>query len=229
MKKPRSLLALLLLTGPALFLLTCRPQEGREADAAQAGGLSGRLSGGEDLAGAAVVWLQGAPAAAVPEVDTVITHVAGGRFEPPVSIGFVGNEFVFKNEDDSLHTTHLYLHLAQQEAVSARPLVNGATLYNIALPIQGMEVRRPIDPYASFREDSGVIDVKCNPHPDEKAALLVFDHPYATMVAEGGTFSFPDAPAGTYALWTWHEGEARERQSITLEDGAPLELVIELE
>ena len=76
-----------------------------------------------------------------------VTHISGGAFDPSVSIGFVGREFVFRNEDDELHNTHLYLELAEQKKVSSQPLRNGATLYNIALPLSGMEVRRPIRPW----------------------------------------------------------------------------------
>ncbi len=84
--------------------------------------------------GPAVVFLKGVPGGIAPQTDAVITHLADGTFDPPISIGFVGNDFVFRNEDDELHTTHLYMHLAYQEAVSGRPIENGATLYNIALP-----------------------------------------------------------------------------------------------
>ena len=136
----------------------------------------------------------------------MITHLAGGRFEPEVSIGFVGNDFLFRNEDDTLHTTHLYLQLAYQKEISGRPLVNGATVYNIALPKQGMEVRRPIRPYHGYRDDTGYIAVKCNPHPNEQAAVLVFDHPFAAVTGEDGEFLIPDLPAGRHEVWVWQDG-----------------------
>ena len=82
------------------------------------------LKGKVDIAsggGPAVVYLKNVPGGIVPETDTVITHLPDGTFDPPVSVGFVGNDFVFRNEDDELHTTHLYMHLAYQEKISGRP------------------------------------------------------------------------------------------------------------
>jgi len=176
----------------------------------------------------AIVWIEGVSDGPVPEVNTVITHLKGGRFEPEVSVGFVGNEFVFRNEDDKLHTTHLYLHLARQAEVSGRPLVNGATVYNIALPRTGMQVERPILAYHEYRDDTGSIEVKCNLHPDEKAHLLVFGHPYATATGEGGEFSIENVPAGRHEVWVWHGGTARKWTTVDFSDGGSIEEIIEL-
>ncbi len=142
-------------------------------------------------------------------MDTVITHQPGGAFEPAVSIGFVGGDFVLRNDDDRLHTTHLYLHLAYQKELSDRPIENGATLYNIAFPTKGMEVRRPIKRYHQLDEATGAIDVRCNPHPGERATVLIFDHPYAAIASADGSFSLPNVPAGKHDLWVWRDGKAR--------------------
>ena len=116
-----------------------------------AGELKGRVVAPKG-SGPSVVFLRGITGAEVPKKDTVIRHAPGGKFEPAVVIGFVGNDFVLRNDDDKLHTTHLYLHLAYQEERSSRPLKNGATLYNIALPTKGMEVRRPIKAYYEYSD-----------------------------------------------------------------------------
>ena len=156
------------------------------------------------------MWIDGVSGGPVPQQNTVITHRQGGSFEPELSVGFVGNAFVFRNEDDTLHTTHLYLHLAGHEEVSGRPLVNGATVYNIALPRTGMEVERPILAYHAYRDETGPIEVKCNLHPDERAHLLVFGHPYAAVTGERGEFAIKDVPAGRHDVWVWHGGTARK-------------------
>lgn len=179
-------------------------------------------------AGPAVVFLKGVLGGKVPTGDTVITHRPGGTFEPAVSIGFVGNQFVFKNEDDQMHTTHLMLHLASQEARSGRPLKNGATVYNIAFPIPGMEVRRPITAYSGFNDDTGVIDIRCNPHPEEAAFLLVFDHPYAAVSGPDGTFTIPNVPAGLHDVWVWHDGETRMWRAVDVAAGGATEIVVEV-
>lgn len=188
---------------------------GATAGPTSAGDLRGRvvIPAGS---GPAVVFVRGLTGQPLPAGDTIITHRVGGTFEPPVAIGFVGNDLVFKNEDDQLHTTHLYLHLAQQERVSGRPLKNGATLYNIALPQPGMEVRRPIKAYFEYSDDTGVIDVRCNPHPGEQAALLVFDHPYAAVTATDGSFSIAGVPAGTHEVWVWHAGRIAKWRDVAV-------------
>ncbi len=178
--------------------------------------------------GPAVVFLKGVLGGTAPTGDTVITHRPGGTFEPAVSIGFVGNSFVFKNEDNQMHTTHLMLHLAAQEARSGRPLKNGATVYNIAFPIPGMEVSRPITAYTGFRDDTGVIDVRCNPHPDEAASLLVFDHPYAAVSGADGTFTIRNVPAGSHDVWIWHDGETRMWRTVDVAASGATEIVVEV-
>lgn len=189
---------------------------------AGAGELRGRVAGDE---GQAVVWVEGAPGQ-VPRRDVVISHVSG-RFEPYVSVGFVGNDFVLRNEDGTLHNTHLYMRLAYQKAVSQRPLHYGATLFNVALPKAGMEVRRPIKPYYRYREETGFIEVVCNPHPGEQAYVLIFDHPYAAVTGKDGAFSIPDVPAGRHEVRVWRNGVVRAWGTAEVRDGAPTEVVVE--
>ncbi len=177
----------------------------------------------------AIVWIAGAPAESLPPRDTVIAHTKGGSFEPALSVGIVGGNFIFRNEDDTLHTTHLYLHLAGHDKDSARPLVNGATVYNIALPHTGMEVERPILAYHEYRAETGPIEVKCNVHPDESAQLLVFGHPFATVTGEGGSFTIENVPAGRYDVWVWHGGEARMWSAVEFAEGGSVEKTIEIE
>jgi len=192
------------------------------ASGARAAALKGRVQlGGGDPA---VVWLEGLSGTIPAGSETVITHRPGGRFEPTVSIGFVGGEYVLRTEDDTLHTTHLYLQLAGQKAVSGRPLRNGATVFNIAQPRAPMEMRRPITAYQRYREDTGHIAVRCNPHPKEKAFVLVFDHPYATVSDAKGAFTLPDVPDGKHDVWVWHDGQARKWR--TVEFGAGLADVV---
>jgi hypothetical protein len=176
-----------------------------------------------------IVWIEGLTSDTVPQRNTAITHREDGSFDPELSVGFVGNEFVFRNDDDTLHTTHLYMHLAGQEEVSGRPLVNGATLYNIALPHTGATVERPILPYHQFGSDTGSIDVKCNLHPDERADLLVFGHPYVALTGEEGRFTIENVPPGRHDVWIWHAGTARKWATVDFPDRGSIEQVIEIE
>lgn len=193
-----------------------------------AGQLTGRVVA-KAAEQSAIVWIDGLSGESVPHQKTVITHREGGSLHPALSVGFVGNDFVFRNDDDTLHTTHLYMQLAKQREVSGRPLVNGATLYNIALPHSGVEVERPILAYHEYRDDTGPIEVKCNLHPDEKADLLVFGHPYAALTGDGGEFTIENVPAGRHDVWVWHGGTAKRWATVEFTDRGSVEEIIEFE
>lgn len=202
------------------LVLVCGVESGRAAE------LQGRVVGAT-AEQPAVVWIEGL-SGEVPTRDTMINHVSG-RLEPYVSIGFVGNSYVFRNDDETLHNTHLYMGLAYQKTVSQRPLHYGATLYNVALPKAGTEVKKPITAYHRYREETGFIRVVCNPHPEEGAYVLVFDHPYATVSGDGGRFSIPKVPVGTYEVRIWHEGTIIKRSGYEVVGAGAAELVVKLE
>ncbi|MBI4514795.1 MAG: carboxypeptidase regulatory-like domain-containing protein [Deltaproteobacteria bacterium] len=196
------------------------------AASAEAGEVRGKVTGTiED--GPAVVWIEGVSSSAVPKQDTVITHTAGGKFEPFLSVGFVGNSFVLRNDDGTMHNTHLYMRLAYQKEVSQRPLHYGATVYNVALPHSGVEVRKPIVPFHRYREETGFIEVVCNRHPDEHAFVLVFDHPYAAITKEDGSFTIPEVPPGEHQVRVWRAGSVTKGKVVNVKDSKPTEVVIE--
>lgn len=190
-----------------------------------AGELKGKVVGASESS-PAVVWIDGVPAATVPKQDTVITHVKGS-FQPFLSVGFVGNDFVLRNDDDVMHNTHLYMRLAYQKAKSSRPLMFGATLYNVALPKAGVQVKKPIVPYHRYREDTGFVEVVCNRHAEERAYVLVFDHPYAVITDKQGNFTIPDVPPGKHEVKIWRAGEVTTWNVVDIKDGGPTEVVIE--
>jgi len=193
---------------------------------AQAAELRGRVVS-EAGAGAAVVWIEGLPATVVPDRDTILDHVSG-RFEPQVAIGFVGNEFVLRNQDETLHNTHFYLRQARQAEVSQRPLEHGVTLFNVALPSAGAEeVRKPIKPAYRYRDVTGFIEVACNRHPGEVAYVLVFEHPFAVITDDDGAFSIPDVPAGSHQLRVWRAGAIAAQKMVEVKEGAVADVMIE--
>ena len=193
-------------------------------DVTYGGELTGHIVGKPLLAEGSrhrpVIWVEGAEGAAVPMVSTVITHLSG-KLEPAVSIGYVGRDFVFRNDDQEFHNTHLCLHLEYQKRTSRRPLHYGATIYNVPLPAGGNEIRKPIKPYHRYRKETGHIEVVCNPHPGEKAYVMVFDHPYCDVAGEDGSFSITGVPPGRYPVLVLFEGEVREAgEAVVLEGEA---------
>lgn len=152
-----------------------------------------------------VVWVEGAAAQGVTKRDIVMSNDSC-RVSPRVAVGLVGSDFVFKTDGERMHNFHLYLQWKEHDKVSQRPLKMGATVYNVAFPKGDREVRKPIKPFHTTREETGIIKAMCNLHPWEEATLLVFDHPYAAVTDAHGKFSLPDVPTGKYTLKWWHEG-----------------------
>ncbi len=193
------------------------------ASGAEAGEIRGRIA--TPSWGTAVVWVEGVKGD-VGQHDTTLTHVRGGKFRPHVAIGFVGNDFVFRNKDNRMHNIHLNLRLARHKAVSGRSLLYGATLYNIALPAGSKAVHRPIKPSFRYRDQTGFIEVTCDPHPHERAFVLVFDHPFAAVTAEDGTFSIPNVPAGRHPLRYWQGSKVADGGVVEVGESGVTEVVV---
>jgi hypothetical protein len=120
----------------------------------------------------------------IPSEPVIVDNVLCA-FEPHVSIGFLGNDTLNRNSDPAIHTIHAY--------------VRGRTVYNIAVPEKGMQIRKKL-------KRSGIMTVKCNPHPWMISYVYVFAHPYAAVTDENGEFFINDIPAGSYKVKAWHEG-----------------------
>ncbi|MBI3393196.1 MAG: hypothetical protein HY039_08410 [Nitrospirae bacterium] len=161
-----------------------------------------------------VVWVEGAVAApGGPKRDIVMSNDSC-RVSPRVAVGLVGSDFVFKTDGARMHNFHLYLQWKEHDKVSQRPLRMGATVYNVAFPKGDREIRKPIKPFHTTREETGIIKARCNLHPWEEATLLVFDHPYAAVTDREGKFSLPDVPPGKYTLKWWHEGLGTGQKAV---------------
>ena len=87
-----------------------------------------------------VVWIEGIKKGkAIPQKPVDVT-IKKCRAVPHVNIGFVGGVYIFRNDDEILHTVQSKLGLAYQKRVSRRPLEDGATIYNLALPKKGLQI-----------------------------------------------------------------------------------------
>ena len=122
---------------------------------------------------------------AIPEeIVTVIDSQCS--FIPHVSIGFIGNKFILKNEDPVLHTGHIYSH------------IRGKTMFNVALPEKGSTITKTLT-------KTGIMELNCDCHPWMESFVYVFDHPYAALTDENGKFAIKDIPPGVYTVEAWHE------------------------
>jgi len=135
--------------------------------------------------------------ATTPKLDNI--HC---RFEPHVQTLTVGQTLLIRNSDPILHNTHSYV------------LEGAGNLFNLALPTQGKEIRKPI-------KKTGIHQVKCDAgHTWMNAYFLVFDHPYHAVTDAAGTFELNGIPAGTYTLRAWHESLGTRDVQVTVAAGS---------
>jgi hypothetical protein len=122
---------------------------------------------------------------AIPEETISVTDVKCA-FIPHVSLGFIGNKLIVKNEDPVLHTIHVYAY------------ISGKTMYNIGLPERGAVVTKTLT-------KAGLMELNCDCHPWMQGYVYVFDHPYAALTDAKGEFAIDNIPPGTYTVVAWHE------------------------
>ena len=129
-------------------------------------------------------------------------------FEPRVQVARTRSLVSIRSEDTALHTTHAYDDRAR-------------TMFNIAIPIPGMEIERPL-------RRPGVVRVECDSHGWMRGWVYVTDEIAAVSGADG-RFEIPDVPPGTYELTVWHERYAGTPRTVTVTAGGTVEADFRLE
>ncbi len=123
----------------------------------------------------------------------------GCRFAPHVTVVRPGAMLELTNDDPTLHTTHAYA-------------ADGRSLFNVALPVPGLVVKRPADKAA------GATRVACDTHPWMQGFVYV-SADRAVVSDADGRFAFADVPPGTYELTIWHERLKGAVQRVTVAAG----------
>jgi len=118
-----------------------------------------------------------------PAVKAVALDQKGCQFSPHVQVMAPGNIDVI-NSDPVLHNTHGYY--------------GKNTAFNLALPLQGGKVTRPL-------RRPGVVRVDCDAHGWMEAWVVVVDNPYYAQTGADGTFSIGEVPPGDYTVVIWQE------------------------
>jgi hypothetical protein len=106
------------------------------------------------------------------------------NFEPHVQVMPAGMNLAILNSDPVLHNTHGFLIKA--------------TVFNVAMPKQGMRVERPI-------KKPGIVRVECDAHGWMLAWIYAADNPYYAMTGRDGSFTINDVPPGDYTMVVWQE------------------------
>jgi len=151
----------------------------------------------------AVVILTGVKRAAV---DGVIMNEKC-RFAPRVQLARPNAMIRTTSKDPVLHTTQAQLE-------------NGRTLFNVALPVPGINVSKPLGA-------AGMVRLSCNTHPWMRGWVVVTDDA-AAISGVDGKFSLNNVPPGTYELRVWHESLKGAPQKITVVAGKPTEINFQL-
>ena len=129
------------------------------------------------------------------------------HFSPRVQIARPNSNVRTTSKDPILHTTNAQLE-------------NGRTIFNVALPIAGLNVSKPIG-------GAGMVRLSCNTHPWMRGWLVVTDDA-AAVTGGDGRFSLDNIPPGTYELRVWHESLKGASQKVTVVAGKSTELSLQM-
>jgi len=155
----------------------------------------------------AVLIVKGLPWGDLTPPNPVINN-SGCYFVPRVQVAKTRAELEVRSEDDTLHTTHAYDDRQR-------------TLFNIALPIPGISIKRPL-------RRPGVVRIECDSHGWMRGWVYVSDE-VGTVTATDGLFEFPAIPPGTYELIVWHERYEGSSQQVTVTSGGMSEVNFRLQ
>lgn len=151
----------------------------------------------------AVVILTGVKRAAA---DAVVTNEKC-RFGPRVQLARPNATVRTTSRDPILHTTQAQLE-------------NGRTIFNVALPVPGLTINKPIGA-------AGTVRLTCSTHPWMRGWVIVTEDAGAISGVDG-RFAIDHVPPGTYELRVWHESLKGAPQKITVVAGKPTEINFQL-
>jgi hypothetical protein len=148
---------------------------------------------GEGHLANAVVTLVGVKARAPAREILVLNDKCA--FVPRVQVAGSNSVVKTSSKDPILHTTTVQLR-------------DGRQLFNVALPVPGMEITKPLPA-------AGALSVSCSTHQWMRAWILVTDD-VAAVSGPDGRFTLPEVPPGTYQLRVWHESLKAADQTVTV-------------
>jgi len=143
---------------------------------------------------------------AAPKMDVSIQN-HGCMFVPHAAIAYKKSKFVVKNNDPVFHNTKMRLK-------------NGRTIYNLAFPKQGQEIKKPV-------RKVGMHNLICDAHKWMRGYVYASDNPYVDLTGADGSFEIKDLPPGKYTLKIWHEGLGEMKQTVEVAGGKATEIAVE--
>jgi hypothetical protein len=107
------------------------------------------------------------------------------------------------NTDSIAHNTHVFNR--------------GETVFNVALPVQGVTVTKVLT-------GDGIFDVRCDMHPWMRAWLFVSPSRHYAVVHEPTTIGFTGMAPGEYILHVWQPDRPESIHSVNLRAGETRQL-----
>lgn len=146
-----------------------------------------------------------------PKEDMIVIENRGCRFIPYVAATVVGSTLQIQNTDPILHTTHARFQTRY-----------GWTLWNVVQHAGAPGITKPLTAI-------GMVDIRCDLHPNMRSYVHVFNHPYFTVTDPEGLFEFTNVPAGTYQLTVWHARIGSKVRLITVPQNGTITADIEMQ
>ena len=147
-----------------------------------------------------VVYLRNAQSQSVPPMRVAIRQ-RDESFTPRVAAVTVGSEVEFPNDDPIYHNVFSLSRVKN---------------FNLCRYPRG-ETRR-------VRFDRpGVVKVFCEIHSHMSATVMVFDHPWFTVLNDAGAFELTGLPSGDRQVTAWHERLGDTTVSVRVELGRTLQ------
>jgi len=133
-----------------------------------------------------------------PTEEVIVIENRGCRFIPYNAATVVGSTLQIQNTDPILHTTHARFQSR-----------NGWTLWNVVQQAGATGITKSLTTI-------GMVDIRCDLHPNMRSYVHVFNHPYFSVTDTEGFFEFTNVPAGTYQLTAWHARIGTKVRPITV-------------
>lgn len=134
----------------------------------------------------------------LPSPGSLIIENRGCRFLPPTFVTIMGATLQVQNLDPVMHYTHARLDTRF-----------GPTVWNI-IQQAGAEGR------TKLLDTPGLLDIRCDLHPNMKAFIRVLNHPYFAQTSFEGQFELRNVPPGSYTLNAWHPRFGQKSTPVTV-------------
>jgi plastocyanin len=155
----------------------------------------------------AVVWIEGAGGGGGGAHGAGQMKSEQKKFSPRVVVVRPNATVQFPNADSIYHNAFS---------------VSGANRFDLGLYRSGASRDKKF-------EETGLVRVYCNIHPQMIGFVMVVDSGFAAVTGPDGAFRFEGVPHGTLAVKAWHEESGETPVPVTVNGGAGTPLTIKLD